>query len=530
MKKIYNYFACFAMLSASVWAQVPAKYSSCNISVNRPSNASNHYFSKDCATLYVAPALKHKVAVDSVFFSASDAECQIIEGINKNFKNERKYLEKQLSYGRSSQFKKDKRELEGLIQNKMSYERELDTHTQNIEKITEKIDILKLEKQELEGRAVGLDVNSFEYYQLTRAMRKVEKNLDSWNAKLEKLGMYIGQIEAVVKSKARDILYLEQSIASKVKADESIYEEIRSLLERQAQDQTIAEYMKVPGAEVSLLLENSTASLINLYRAMNPLIKDIKMLDVNSNLKFTSNILTEVKLDAVVDGSSTGENISYNEGQVPFSNSLTVKVFVDKYTACTQGRFAIESDVSAVINANMYYDYDLQVNSSYSLEYNMSEVFKEIKKNTKDNGIFKSKSSSEIIKKLKKNNNFKVTFKTEDLSLELQKKEQDDIIDSFIDDALKQIGVSYFSYQTGTGMQIPGEIEAGATRAASRLEKKCSHQYCQYAALALNLGHDLFGGSEQSTKFISSQDFSVTKDYDNETVRKHFGSAGFSQW
>jgi hypothetical protein len=530
---VKNILLSTTLLSTSAFANMPVKYSKCPMKVNTPSNSAGHFMSEDCQTLYVLPALKHRIKAENVMTNASVHECRIIKEVNANYKAKRKFLEKQLNYARSGAFRIDQEELSKLTVELEKNQEEVNEALTDLDYVLKNAEVALAKVEEIKANIAGLDQSSIAYMMTEMELKRAIDELDRANRDksdvefdLKDLQREVSRIEGLIAKK-------QLEVEEKRKSDESIYEQIRVNLGEQAKDGVIQQYLKEIGATAKVKLTNNSMKVVNMYKVLNPHITKVMPLPTHTRLKFTTNMLSENNLTAVIGGAEfigKVENTTYNQYEVPFSNSIDATIDIDKYTTCTKGKYRIKSEIDSVVNANVYYEYDLLVNSHYKLTYKMSEIYKKIKKHSKKNGIFKSSNSVKMMQDLKESEAFRFEFYNQDVSLEIQEKQKEAIISRFIDRAIRSLGVSLISHQTGKGMDLPGQIQAGAPQAAEKLRKNCQSEYCQYAALALDIGHDLFGGSEQSNSFISSHSSEQEEVFEVSKPIKHYGSAGFSRW
>ena len=520
-------------LSSVALGNAPVKYSHCPINVKAPKGSQGHFWSENCQKLYVLPSMTNKISVNNMLINATKHECKIIDDINKNYKAQRKFLVKQLNYVRSSAYKADQEFLDEEKNKQTNLQSALDYQMEILKSVDSNFAQIREKISETEQKMEALDQNSIEYLIAMNNLSSLKMDLEQLRPGKSALEFKIANFQKQIDRTIEKISNKQKEIESKSMQDDLIYEKIKSNLAEQANDLIVDKYLKETGAIANVVLSNKSMDLVRLYKIYNPHIISIEPMPlVKTRLKFTSNLLKENNLLAIIGGAQMigqANGATYNQYEVPFSGAVNATINIDKYTACSLGQYRLKSQIDSVVNANFYYEYDLMVNAHYELTYNLSEVFKKIKKHTKRNGIFVSRNSKSMVQDLKKSESFDFKFYSQDISLEVKEEKKDFIISTFIDRALKSVGVSYVSYQRGTTLALPGEIQAGATRAADMLESKCQNEYCQYASLALNIAHALFGGSDQSDSFISSQNFVQTETYDYSTVIRHYGSAGFSK-
>ena len=79
------------------------------------------------------------------------------------------------------------------------------------------------------------------------------------------------------------------------------------------------------------------------------------------------------------------------------------------------------------------------------------------------------------------------------------------------------------SYLTTHRLRLEDPGPNGATRTANAL-RKCKHAYCQYAAIAFDVGSALFGGKKSSAEMLQTVKAQAGETYTDDAMVTEFGT------
>jgi len=165
-------------------------------------------------------------------------------------------------------------------------------------------------------------------------------------------------------------------------------------------------------------------------------------------------------------------------------------------------------DIASLIKPTASFDFDVQVDRRVKIAYEESHFYQLIKKRTNNkSGLFKSKSVSSVTERSEAAKWIDIEFYSEDGDHQFvdQMQMAMDIRKEYADAALMKVARGYL------GNQQVNLMEAGpsAAEGASKIIKKCKHQYCQAAGMVLDLGSALFGGKTSEanmTKIVKAKE------------------------
>lgn len=247
-------------------------------------------------------------------------------------------------------------------------------------------------------------------------------------------------------------------------------------------------------------------------------VQDFRELNQNLGLEFVSVTLKDAKIyfndKEQVDPSA---KISFNRvipldttntaGAGSFSGRLDLSLFgacplVDPLTRSIPEKLK-SRHVRGLITPNLVYKFQTNATFKYVATYNLSTLAKKIKEVSTKGGLFKTSSTSRLMQTAESDGWFTLNMDCDDQRVCDVAKEETalQIKNRLIERVLNNISLTTMgTVVMPEDATAPGENGASV---ASRGLKKCAHAYCQAAAVVLDVGSAVFGGSSKTDSFIS---------------------------
>ncbi|MBC87593.1 MAG: hypothetical protein CL677_10500 [Bdellovibrionaceae bacterium] len=434
-----------ALLVNTQWAtasEAPAMFTDCadRVHIRAPENSAGYYFSESCNTVYVLPPLRGDIEVSRPTRTTNTRLCSLVNtAIDSN-----KYYEKKV--------KKINKKIERL-QRSQSSNNSLDPWT-----IGEPSD-------DLDDDLIADD--------------PVEEEIDRLNEKLR------NAIKILIADNK------EYSSIEGPKMTMTVLADTMSLVEEFKRKNRGINFQPMPISKGVLSFINSST---NTGEAKAALSWGVAGLNVDSGF-FTGLKPGDLAQPAVTTNS-----------HVLFSGAVTGQVVLSLIGACP---FVDESgsmpeaidarDMAGYLATSVDYTYNVMVNRSYEAEYNLSELFKRIQKQSRKGGFFSSKTIHSLVVEQNSEGWFKFKSLSEHPNHEFDAALAQTVKAQLIARALQTIGAVPVGQNEAPGLLAPGEH--GATVIADGL-KKCPHIYCQAAGFVLGGLDAVFGSSSAVSNFI----------------------------
>ncbi|MCB0348629.1 MAG: hypothetical protein KDD37_07315 [Bdellovibrionales bacterium] len=524
------------------------KYSNCDVARNiiEPANSQGFYMSEDCKIAYVLPPINGKIKIDNYVQSLTDSQCKAELSLLNLFDDKIAKLEKaQVGLDRAY---KDLEKKDAKIQKLKKYCNPLRTIDEKYGLALRQFD-LEVEKNE---KTISLLESNY-------SLCMGQEDSDSCDNPKEEIGdlrQAINELNAEKSEyefeQSKNKIELDFCVAdtdreiANIQADDRYYQEESKKLEK-ARD----EYYTLLKEEMKPLLSEAGGHVtVGYYSGHNDLVKLFKAENKNlsSKVEFApvrvrkaiiafNRITNGVKAGMPVilksniygveapaeDGEVQPEQLissGSNSANITFGEAASGDMIINKYSACTlSSDFNGLNDLqrkekfAAMIKPTVVFNYEVQVDRKIGIKYNESHLYQLIKKSSSRRGFFRSRSSGSITEKSESKKWIQISIKSQDdrVSFADSEKMMMDIRREFLDSALLKVAKSYLTEEQ-VRLQDPGSD--GATGAAQQLEK-IPNVYAQYAAVALNIGSALFGGSSSEanmTKLVSAQQEELLED------------------
>lgn len=316
-----------------------------------------------------------------------------------------------------------------------------------------------------------------------------------------------------VKDFNKIVSLVNKNINSAIKSRVTDQELKGFLDQRQLVLEEYADLSKTLGASVELTFSSEIEKNVQDFRDLNP----------NSNLEFVAVTITEAKvffngIDQVDPSAQISFNkvipldLSSNIGSGSFSGKLDLSLFgacplIDPFIRSIPEKLR-SKQLRGIITPNLVYKFQTNGTYKYTATYNLSTLAKNIKEVSTKGGLFKTSTTSSLLQTAESQGWFKLEMDCDDQRIcEVVKEETAlQIKNRLIERVLSNISLTTMgSVLSSADAPAPGEN--GASVAAKEL-RKCGHKYCQVAAVVLDVGSAIFGGSSKTDSFINQNNHS----------------------
>lgn len=288
------------------------------------------------------------------------------------------------------------------------------------------------------------------------------------------------------------------------------------------------------GAAIELNFSNGIANNLNAFKELNQ----------NAELTFVPVSVKEAKLDWNKTAQTDPEmKIAFNQslpisdmnqiGMGSFNARLDLSLIgacplVDEFDHELPKNIKVK-DIAGIVTPNVVYKYEVGATYKYRAEYNLSTLAKKIRDVSTKGGLFKTSSSSTLTETSESNDWFKFTMECDNESICDKAKESTAL--AIKQRLLKEVFDNIALTTIGTAMNpvdAPTPGNSGASTASNAL-KKCANVYCQAAAVVLDVGNDIFGGTSKTDSFIKTNNHTVVEEVTENKPVSFIGVMGFGQ-
>jgi hypothetical protein len=332
------------------------------------------------------------------------------------------------------------------------------------------------------------------------------------------------------------------------KSLKKVNQEITKVLAAKPDDQavkTLFEQRKFIIDQYSDLSRTLGASLeLNFSNGIDENIQAFKNLNPDTDITFVPVALKNVKLAWNQSNNFDPDmQVAFNQSiPLPDMNAIGAGSFdarldlsligacplTDVYSHQMPNRIKVK-DVAGIITPNVVYQYDLGATYKYHAEYNLASLASKIREVSTKGGLFKTSSMSTLIETAESSGWFKFSMECDDARVCEQAKTETALSiklrlvkEVFDDISIAKIGSSL----SNTNAPTPGRDGASA---ASDALKKCPNVYCQAAAVVLDVGDSIFGGTNKTDAFISKNNHMAVEDVTESRPVSFTGMMGFGQ-
>lgn len=518
---------------------VPKKYSNCEIKnkINAPSGYSDYYINQDCNQVYVLPPIEGKVDISSAQTTMDQSLCSStmslinqLQDQMEDIKIERKKIQSEYDAAMNTD-----RKILQLNQECTDYGLNIVNYDKQIEILNAEMEYeraaYKNEKEKQNNCYEDNGKNYFGCKLYKRSIDKHKKTLDR-GKEIINLATLKRKILAIERDSchAKVDFLLNSNLSESTKYTQQRDKLLNKLGKFQIMlNEMLSQESEVSGAEFGInILSNHQAIVTefsNLNKHLDVQFKKMPIKEAYINFELIEN--GAVSGYPVIQKSNiTGFNVEKeSQGIVSlaikprtetnikalFGEGVGGKVVINRLATCKilqQTNNDINPiNVAELIRPTVNYEYELQVDRRIKVKFNESHFYQLVKKATKTkSGLFKTKTLNSLTETSNASKWLSIDFYSEDgdhafvNSLEMAL----DIRREFAQAAISKVAKSYLN---NSQVNLLDGGQTAAEGASSILKKDCKQKFCQKAAIVLDLGNALFGGSSQEanvTKKVNS--------------------------
>ncbi len=432
-------------------ANAPQKYSNCKTKIREPQLSQGYFMDESCQTAYVKPPINGRLELAGYVPAMGFDDCKLnmsLIGLMKRISNHHNTLKE-----------------------------DLDEKSQEIQRQKK---ILSRTKRECEY--------------------KQKESPDE-----------VGECNQRLESQKSAITSLEQEL--KEAQDKLIASETELL---KLYDDRMENLLKKPGGQIMVGFYSDHQNLVKEFKRMNSSstiefralpIQDafIHSLEVKNGYKtgFPVQLRSEIfgLVTEAIDPGANSEKPA-NPSGIRFGEAAAGTIVINKYAACSmvsnlsnRDQKSILREIANTLKPTITFGYQVQAKRDIHIKYEESHLYQLIKKSTSKRRLFRSSSSVSITEKTEAEKwiDIKISSEDERIKFEDSEKLMLDLRREFLDSALRKVATGYIKSEEEANLVDPGPD--GASIAAKELRQNCPNFYCQVAAIALNIGSGLFGGS-----------------------------------
>lgn len=551
MKNLIYVIAVLTISNAN--AGVPLKYFKCpDLAIKEPSQSQGYFMDESCKVVYVKPPIEGEIKYNSIVTStASDCESTmaIVDSLNsriqENVKAENELRKANKNVSKNSQkivelqkkCDKPRYYVEALKLKSEQAENKLNAANEELVHNEEGLRVCADSTQDLDCDT--LNERRAELIEHINEYKIIARNA---NYQLIDMGFKLKSCESLTNYEIERIRLQDKDYVAAVASLETTRKELKAAYDKEA-----APLFKKGGGQLSVGLYSRQNKLVQEFKQLNPIrnlefrpiplqkalihfdkvtngVKDNYPIQLRSNI----NGLTVVdsnegtKVEDIVSEAAPAGNIGFGEG-------AGGNIIINKYAACSilknaQASSQVEllRDIANSFKPTVTFLYDVQVERKVDVKYKETHLYQLIKSSQKKSRLFKSSTATSITEKSEAEKWIDVQIDSEDQRLAFEDREKlaMDIREEFLDAALKKVAVGYLTTAQAELIE-PGPD--GATKSAKELRENCPHLYCQFAAIALNIGSALFGGSSATSNMKQTVLASESQHLSDKATVREFG-------
>lgn len=539
-RELLSYFTIILSIGVptQLWASAPQKYNSCNkqVKVREPSKSGGYWFSSDCKTIYIEPAVYSKMQVTAFAPLLGVEECKVIELFKKSYLQEAKNIEvlSQRAGIKPEVIKAKEKQISINIQKIAKIQKQVSDLVPYETVFLQKKEQLSQKKTEIETQMLTNNSSS-----LVRELRSVEEELKEVNEKLSKITLVKTQLTSQITQLESQNTFLNSEITTMLAGNPEIQ------IRREALEKTLMTHIEnfgnKKGATAQVMFANSQTELLNEFRRMNPSLQ-VERLPVQIALSFSVKTLGDMNLPASIGSPAIpgvtakfiGDGVTPSEDSVFFGNSISGQVDLSMIGACevlksgTTNSHVLNTQASALLIANATYQYHLQSGFGYNISYSLSEVMKKISESKTKGGFFSSSSTRKLVESADFKEVVKVkVYSTDPLLNDQLEQMAQDVRTEVLTRALNMVSKSYVYFDSKAGLEMGQAPQPGAPVLANGVRKTCPHLYCQIGAFALDIAHAIFGSTSQRDEYLRTINQEIREDYQVERMLPYYGTFTF---
>lgn len=289
-------------------------------------------------------------------------------------------------------------------------------------------------------------------------------------------------------------------------------------------DRAFKELSARPGAVMAISFFSDQQKMVTAYQKANPALEGkvsframpisdgvLTFLRVTDGVLGGIPVLQKVTIAGLKPQEPGIESVPFtlkedaaDNSSIAFGAAAGGMVVFDMYTSCSlqQQTSGLNPDAAAarvaqVLNATATFKYQVGVKRNINIKYNEKHLYCLIRKQSSRGGLFRTSTESSITQTADAKQWLDIEIKSEDRDFDYAKQENLalEIRREMLDGALHKVATSYLTNDQAKHLE-PGE--PAAPKMAAEL-RKCPNMYCQFGALALDLGSALFGGTDSNS-------------------------------
>lgn len=388
---------------------------------------------------------------------------------------------------------------------------------------------------------------------------------ESISAMTSSLRMYSQRIESY-NQKAHDyLMQLNEGLIPSGMTIEDVEAKIDELLNKVEDYQTKytnsinslknlkAYYARTEGAVGQFLLESNYVALVNEYQQNNPHVHFVRMpleqsyimineklpkegdpinLPMEAVISITSPMADYIPLLKNIRDPKPDDVVSQKAPGGIFSDGLTGEMSLSAIGVCPMmsskglpdsiGMAQLEKS----IQANVVYQYHLQMHKKHKITYNLAQLAKRIESSSKKGGFFSSKSVHSLTEKTESKKWITFEVYSNDPSHNYTEEYKKEIKEQFLNSVLQE--VAYVSFDNPAN--YPSVVMPTGPNGAQVIGEglgKCPHLYCQVGMYAMKFLDATFGKTSAISEYIKTRDVWSEESFDEKQMVPYVGSYTF---
>ena len=462
-------------------------------------------FDQTCSTGYVFPPPVAELRVVSALVSISDGECATIRAFESTmFGNLDQREDQKVELGR--QRKEEKRRLQEAT--------DLRTELTPIrEVLSKRIDSYKSELSRAEevfaSTCSAEDEDSPRCRLLASRVGTARRSVED---EFERLVRLEAALEQAVESEQRLQANI-QEISGKLANLENWFLISDDPARREAERQ-LEKFQERAGITVALALTSDIRQNMDRLRRQNR-GKRINFVE----MRWDSGSLHIAPLGTPVTSAPFGftklvvPGLVQDDGTL-FINASGARLDLDAYSACKVFEYRRPSPtnlrrmmrlLSANVVGKAYLRYSALIDARIEVRFDYGRFYEFLAKAQSRNGLFRTSTIKEVVEELSGRNLISITV--EDRRTIFSEDEKAALIEAMRNGLVQRAMDALDAEYVGVNPELsPRSPKFGAPVLAKEL-RKCANKWCQVGAAVVDIGHAIFGGSNQRESFVQSLQF-----------------------
>ena len=213
-----------------------------------------------------------------------------------------------------------------------------------------------------------------------------------------------------------------------------------------------------------------------------------------------------------------------NPGTRVFGPTASGQIVLTLDGSCSIRRQGLdERFLAGYISANVVYRIPILISLKVVAEADFSELYSRIARQTTRGGFFRTSGSTSVINSMRSDDIVRVQVQDEGLLSPAELFElRTTVKDRIIQRAIDQVAREYLPNAPFIDVIPPSETGAGV--ASTGIRKNCMEKWCQVAAVLIDVGSAIFGGTDAIQEFVRSRNVNVDEMVGLSTVYHSYGS------